>query len=449
MLTNSAFLLIAFAGLKLANAASAVPDTPAGHTLAAWVAAINSGQTSPINHFVWTFHSPRNFEVDALEQHLAGKLEVLKIETSKPLHIVFRIKEQKTASEALGILDLSTPRPPTIRAFRLYAAPIGVPYKPYVLDAAQRKRVVEASRRALVKSYVYPELGEKMSTALESHLDRGDFNSMTDGADFSEKLTAQLHAISHDKHLNVEFYLFARPQHKASKAANGNDSYRKQMAQTNCGFERVEHLPGNIGYLKFDAFESPDICGPTVAAAMNFLTNSDALIIDLRDNGGGGPAMVALIESYLFDKKTHLNDIYVRDEDRTIQFWTLPYVPGKRFGTQPVYVLTSHNTFSGAEEFAYSLKSLKRATVVGERTAGGAHPYHPYRIDAHFEIDVPHARPINPVTHTDWEGTGVEPDVTVAAGDALKKAIGLATQKLEQIRHDRGHEAGGTSSSSD
>jgi retinol-binding protein 3 len=112
---------------------------------------------------------------------------------------------------------------------------------------------------------------------------------------------------------------------------------------------------------------------------MNFLAHVDATIFDLRENGGGDPRMVAMISSYLFDKPTHLNDLYNRKEDSTTQYWTLPYVPGATLADKPAFVLTSKGTFSGAEEFTHNLKNLKRATIVGETTGGGAHPVAPHR----------------------------------------------------------------------
>jgi C-terminal processing protease CtpA/Prc len=167
-------------------------------------------------------------------------------------------------------------------------------------------------------------------------------------------------------------------------------------------------------------------------AAMNFLANTDALIIDLRRNGGGDPAMVALISSYLFDAQpVHLNDLYFRPDDSTRQWWTLPYVPGKRYGAKKeVYVLTSKRTFSAAEEFTYNLKCLKRAKIVGETTGGGAHPGGGRRINEHFAIWVPSGRAINPITKTNWEGTGVTPDVDVPQDQSLKVAHNAAMNSI-------------------
>jgi C-terminal processing protease CtpA/Prc len=169
---------------------------------------------------------------------------------------------------------------------------------------------------------------------------------------------------------------------------------------------------------------------------MNLLANTHALIIDLRQNHGGDPEMIALLSSYLFDQKpVHLNSLYWRDNDSSQQFWTLPYVPGKRFGKEkPVYVLTSGETFSGAEEFTYNLKNLKRATIIGESTGGGAHPGGVYRLGTHFEVFIPNGRAINPISGTNWEGTGVQPDITMPREEAFKAAYNMALkQVLESI----------------
>jgi C-terminal processing protease CtpA/Prc len=163
---------------------------------------------------------------------------------------------------------------------------------------------------------------------------------------------------------------------------------------------------------------------------MNFLAHTDALIFDLRENHGGAPDMVEFMISYLFEQSTHINDLTNRHDNDTHQYWTIPWVPGPRFVDQPVYVLTSHQTFSGGEEFTFDLKTQKRATIVGETTGGGAHPVRGMPAGDHFTIGVPFGRPINPVTKGDWEGSGVEPDVPVPAAEALTKAEKLATDKL-------------------
>ena len=181
-----------------------------------------------------------------------------------------------------------------------------------------------------------------------------------------------------------------------------------------------------------------EMVGDTAAAAMTFLANSDAVIVDLRKNGGGHPGTVILLCSYFFDEPTHLNDIYTRTTDTTRQYWSHPSCPARSWSGKDVYVLTSSRTFSGAEEFAYNMQSQKRGTIVGETTGGGAHPTRGFRVTDHFGVGVPFARSINPVTKTNWEGTGVKPDVAVPADQALLTAHLMALKKAaEKYKSDK------------
>ncbi len=274
-----------------------------------------------------------------------------------------------------------------------------------------------------------------MDEALRAHQQRGDYDAVTDGDAFAALLTNQLQEVSHDKHLRVSYSPYKLPADQNGPSQD-EARFRQQLERTNCGFEKVEILPRNIGYLKFNLFGDPAFCGATAIAAMNFLAHVDAVIFDLRENGGGNPEMIALISTYLFDKPTHLNDLYNRKENATTQYWTLPFVPGNRLADKPAFVLTSKATFSGAEEFTYDLKNLKRATIVGETTGGGAHPVAGHRIDDHFMIGVPYARAVNPISKTNWEGTGVKPDIPVKASEALNAAEKLAEGKIQTNRPD-------------
>ena len=297
------------------------------------------------------------------------------------------------------------------------------------IDAATRARVIDAAITKLNEFYVFPDVAKKMGIAVRSRAKRGEYDAVTDGTVFANLLTENFREVSHDRHLSVSFSPARLPEESSSPSPDAVARFRAAMLEANCGFEKVEHLSGNIGYLKFDFFADPEICGGTAIAAMNFLANVDALIFDLRENGGGDPKMVALVSTFLFANQTHLNDLWVRKSGETQQYWTLPYVPGKRLPTVPVFVLTSHDTFSGGEEFSNNLKVLKRATIVGEVTGGGAHPVTGHRIDDRFTIGVPFARAINPTTKTNWEGVGVQPDVKVPAADALATALSLAAKK--------------------
>jgi hypothetical protein len=300
------------------------------------------------------------------------------------------------------------------------------------IDASIRARVIDSAIVDLDAFYVTPTVAKRMADTLRAHQKRGDYDTVTDGSDFAVLLTSNLQDVSHDKHLHVTFSPVPLPPPRdASHGKPGiPPEFRQRLAQTNCAFEKAEILPGNIGYLKFNGFGPPEICAPTATAAMNFLANTDAIIFDLRENHGGDPSMVRFICSYLFDHRTHLNDLWTRKDSSTEEYWTLPSVPGKKLAGKPAYVLTSKETFSGGEEFSYDLKELKRATIVGETTGGGAHPVDGHRIDNRFAIAVPYATAVNPISHTSWEGTGVEPDVKVAADSALSRAEKLAADTL-------------------
>ena len=306
-----------------------------------------------------------------------------------------------------------------------------------IVNADERQRVIEELLASLKQYYVYPELAGKMADAVLTHAKSGEYNRVTDGQTLADLLTQELKEVSHDAHLRMVYSSVKRPPHRPVTPGPPPPPppelvarYRKEMEESNCTFEKVQILPNNVGYLKLNSFPDPSVCGATTAAVMAKLNQADAIIFDLRENGGGSPGMVALLATYLFDHPTHLTDFYNRVENSTQESWTLPPVPGNRLVDKPAYVLTSASTFSGAEEFAYDLKMLKRATLVGETTRGGAHLVRSYPLDDHFEIAIPSARPINPISKTDWEGTGVKPDVAVTADTALTTAEKLAEREL-------------------
>lgn len=301
------------------------------------------------------------------------------------------------------------------------------------IDAGARSAVIDGALKHLNSSYVFPETAKKMEQAVRDRVARKEYDQITSAKTLASTLQSHLQEVSHDKHLRVLYSAEPIPVERDREPEPAELARQLEFMRTvNFGFEKVERLPGNIGYIDLRGFQLAQFGAETVVAAMNFLANTDAMIIDLRRNGGGDPAMVALISSYLFDSEpVHLNDLYFRPNDSTRQWWTLPYVPGKRYGDKKaVYVLTSKRTFSAAEEFTYNLKNLKRATIVGETTGGGAHPGGPRRINEHFAIWVPSGRAINPISKTNWEGTGVKPDVDVPADQALKVSHIAAMNKV-------------------
>ena len=300
------------------------------------------------------------------------------------------------------------------------------------IDAATRTQVVDAILKRLNDSYVFPEVAKKMETSIRERVAKKEYDQITSAKQFATTLTDDLQAVSHDKHLRVRYSFESIPERGERREPTAEEREQRKRALTwmNHGFGKVERLPGNIGYLEFFNFADEELGADTVAAAMNFLNGTDSLIIDMRKNGGGNPAMVALVCSYLFGPEpVHLNDLYWREGNRTDEFWTKKEVAGKRYLNKDVYVLTSKRTFSGAEEFSYNLKNLKRATLIGETTGGGAHPGGGFRISEHFGMFVPTGRAISPITKTNWEGTGVTPDVSVPAEQALIVARLMALKK--------------------
>jgi len=412
----------------------AIPDTPVGHVFKAWFDSFNSGDRAAIDAYVHKYEPDKSVDREMQFRSMTGGFVLLQILKSEPLRLEFLVKEQHSDTKAIGEFELKPGDPAVVANFSLGAIPPGTSTTDlnFKVDAATRARVIDAAIANLNESYVFPETAKQMEDAVRSRQKKGEYDSITDGDDFAKKLTENFQEVSHDKHLRVNFSAAKMPEMPdGPPPADAVAQYHKQMERMNCGFNKVEILSGNVGYLKFDFFADPDVCGPTAVAAMNFLANVDAIIFDLRQNGGGDPKMVALVSTYLFDKRTHLNDLWTRKGDSTDQYWTLPYVSGKRLDGKPAFVLTSKDTFSGAEEFTYNLKNLKRATIVGETTGGGAHPVAGHRIDDHFMIGVPFARAINPVSKTNWEGTGVEPDVKVPAAEALATAQKLAAEKSD------------------
>jgi hypothetical protein len=297
------------------------------------------------------------------------------------------------------------------------------------LDAAERHRVMDAVFKNLKEHYVDPDVAQKMADALLAHEKNGDDDAATDGGSFADLLTRQMRDVSQDMHLVVVYSQERLPDRPLAPTPEVLARYRKQLEQDNCTFKKVEILPHNIGYLKLNAFPDPSICQSTATVAMASLNNVDAIIFDLRDNGGGFSNMVSLIAAYLFD---HPENMYYPRVSPTQQSWTQSPVPGSRLADKPVYVLTSASTVSAAEQFSFDLKMLKRVTLVGETTRGSAHAGVWHRIDDHFGMGVTETRAINPYSKNDWEGVGVEPDVKVKVADALETAVKLAERKLQK-----------------
>lgn len=300
-------------------------------------------------------------------------------------------------------------------------------------DTTGRKAIAEAVATRVQADYVFPQKGAAAAKLVRKQSQSGAYDKAADEKAFVEALTADLYSVTQDKHLVVRWSRAGYPP--ADDGAAPDPAVRaaelRDLRRSNFSVPKAEVLDGNVGYLKIDLFQAGQDAGPTLVAAMNFLANTDALIFDLRDNGGGDAATVALVLSYLVPSQTPFVSYRGRDAGKETQSWSLPYVPGGPWSTtRPVYVLTSGKTFSAAEEFAYDLQQLKRGVVVGARSRGGANPGVIHRLSDHYRMFVPNEAAVSPVTGTNWEGVGVAPDTAVDPAQALATAHRLALQAL-------------------
>lgn len=300
------------------------------------------------------------------------------------------------------------------------------------IDAAVRSSVIERLSSKIENDYVIPETARSAVQSLRNAQNAGAYESFGTAGKFAEKLTSDLRLATHDKHIAVYFEPEA-PTQNASSAPLG-----KSREHFNFGFNKVERLKGNVGYLDLRSFANLDEGRDTASTYLAALANFDSIILDLRQNGGGNTPMVAYIASYFFDTKpVHLTDMYWRDRKQTIEVWTLESVPGRRSVGQDLFVLVGPSTFSAAEDFSYSLQQLKRATLVGEITGGGAHMGRGLqRLTPLFTAFIPVGQSLNPLTMTNWENIGVQPDINVSADKALTEAHLTALRRLVERESD-------------
>lgn len=314
--------------------------------------------------------------------------------------------------------------------------------KTLTLDAEMRNEVVKRVGQLMKDHYIFKETAEKMAEKLNTQLGEGKYDKMDDVIEFSRVLTEDLRSVSKDKHIRVTYSPEAVQRIRARQSQSEEEREKERNAdierqrRRNFGFQRVEIREGNIGYLDLQYFSGLPQAGETIVAAMNFLANADAVIIDLRNNGGGSPYTIQIMSSYFLEEYTHLNSFELRGQDSFEQFWTLRYVPGKKMYDTDLYILTSSRTFSAAEEFTYNMKNLKRAILVGETTGGGAHPGGDRIVNDHFLVWVPSGRAINPISKTNWEGKGITPHISVPRDKALDKAHSTALEKLMEKTDD-------------
>ena len=285
------------------------------------------------------------------------------------------------------------------------------------MDDKTTVEIVEYIADLLAEKHVFPQVGEELADHLRQRIAENAPFLTLPPPDFANALTQELYALAQDTHLRLDY----SPE-RAQGVNNIEELMHRHIEQArrnNFGFIKAERLAGNIGYLLIREFTAEAIA----AGAMAFVANTQALIFDIRGHKGGTPEVVQLLISYLVDEDPHpLSGIYARATDSQEAWQTLPEIPGKRMSKVPVYVLVDGQTHSAAEAFAYDLQALKRATIVGERTRGGAHLVDFVPLNNLFVLMMPIARAINPITGNNWQGTGVIPDIEISTEQALQVA---------------------------
>lgn len=280
-----------------------------------------------------------------------------------------------------------------------------------------KKEVLMELMEKLSQNYVFPDVAESINKKLVELINCNEFDHITEPQTFCVVLNEILQSVSHDKHLRMRFL-----EKMDLTEEDEEPEYEEGTWRNNFGFSKIEILPNNIGYMNLKIFDSLRLAGETAVQVMGFVKHTNALIIDLRENGGGDPDTVSFLMSYFVEESVHHTTFFNRIDNQTIQFWTSEFVPGDKYLNKSLYLLTSRRTFSAAESFAYNLKHLKRVTVVGEKTGGGAQPGRTHKLSFHFEVFISHGRAINPETNTNWEEVGVLPHIEVDSQDALTVA---------------------------
>ncbi len=322
----------------------------------------------------------------------------------------------------------------------LAAQPAPAPSQP--VTAAQRRAVVATLAQELKVRYVFPDVAEKTGAALVAREAQGAYAGATTAGAFAEALSKDLRELGQDGHFRVRFDPAFKPMgDDEDRVPTKEEVAQMRLASQRQGYgiAKVERLPGNVGYLDIRGFGPTEFVGPAFSAALQLLSGTESLILDLRQNGGGDPESVAYLVSHFFEEgdSRHLNSIYNRPKDSTRQYWTSPTVAPRY--AKPVYVLISGRTFSGGEECAYDFQTQKRATLVGETTGGGANPGGAVLLGHGYFAFIPTGRAVNPVTNTNWEHVGVKPDVAVPASEALKAAHGAILKAILAKEGDAGY----------
>lgn len=414
-----------------------VPATPAGAQFARWLSAFNAATREALvayheQHFPYVVASEDVGSLDR-EHRLSlgtGGFTVKHVERSDATNLTILLQERLRPQFARVQLEVETREPHRVVRFEIH--PLATP--PQFLsqqeraqrsvDARRRESVVDVLCRELEAHYVFLDVAQQMVATVREKASHDGYDTLTDATELAKVLTEDLRQVSGDKHLTVRF---GQPPPPLPAPAPLSEAPPAWIVAENYGFGPPARIGAHVALLTINGFvpllgESVE---QAIGARMSEIADAEAVIIDLRANGGGDPETVAFVASYFFEGRARLlSRIYRRDTDETREFWTKAKLPGARFGaTKPVYVLTSGRTFSGGEDLAYTLQAHHRAIVIGEVTGGGAHPTEPRAIDDGLFVMIPSGRSINPITNSNWEGRGVQPDVPSSADQALRRAL--------------------------
>jgi len=295
------------------------------------------------------------------------------------------------------------------------------------LTEPQKEEVLQGVSDNLTARYFDREKADAAVEKLRALKKQGAYDGIVDGPTFADRLTADIRSATGDAHLNVAYSRNSIQNAAPSRPSTADIlRYRAMLAQENCSIEDAEVLPGDIGYVKFNSFPEASVCGGNLRKAITKVGGTRALILDLRDNSGGFPETVAEVAAPLFARTVAWYNPRAAQSATTLK-----PARGSTLANEPVYILTSPRTLSGAEQFTYNLKMLKRATIVGETTGGGGHVGAFHRVGDHFGIGIPETKITNPYGGPDWDGIGVEPDVKVKAADALGEAEKMAAKRMQ------------------
>ena len=314
----------------------------------------------------------------------------------------------------------------------------GGPQKDRIVPSAERDEVIAGALDSLQTFYFSREAARRVAGVIRAKQQRGGYRGLDSANGLVRALSEDLQSAAQDLHLRVIYSAEPIPPKPPAQVQRSPEQLARMKsfhARRNFGLVELSRLPGNIGYLDLRGFADTAVASDALANAMRFLSNTDALIIDFRNNRGGEPEMQALLASYFFAARTLLSTFTSDDSSRIQENWTVP-VRGPQYLDKPVYVVTSgRTTFSAAEGFSYIMQAHGKAKIVGEKTGGGSNPADGYIINRNFAIIIPYATPIVPITRSNWAG-GVVPDIPASADAAVRRAQIAALEALLQGKPD-------------